>query len=268
MKPQNFILSCLLVCCSLFNAANAGSQQDTEAKFAPQEIAAFAKGVEKYAAEQGARVFIIARVGRAPADLPRDFKYTHTAIAVYSTVTIDDGSEVNAYAIHNLYQNADNLKRSELMIDYPVDFFWGVHELQAGILIPNAELQQALIELISKGDHVKLHNPKYSVIASPYNSMYQNCTEHILDMINAAIYDSTNVEQLKANTFAHFTAQAIHASRFKLALGSMFMKDITTRDHTGKVSTASFLSITRYLQQYELAKHVVALDHALNATPL
>jgi hypothetical protein len=256
------------VCCSLSITVNAGSQQDTEAKFAPQAIAAFAKGVERYAARQGARAFVIARVGRAPADLPRGIKYTHTAIAVYSTITLDDGSEVNAYAIHNLYQNADNLKRSELIIDYPVDFFWGAHELRAGILIPNAELQQALIELISKRDHVKLHNPQYSVIASPYNSMYQNCTEHILDMINAAIYGSTNLEQLKANTIAHFKAQAIHASRFKLALGSMFMKDITTRDHKGKVSTASFLSIARYLQQYDLAKHVIALDDALNATPL
>ena len=44
--------------------AYSGSQQNLQSKFAAEEVASFAKDVEKYAANQGARAFIIARVGQ------------------------------------------------------------------------------------------------------------------------------------------------------------------------------------------------------------
>lgn len=46
----------------------AGSQQNSESKFAAEEVAKFAKSVEKYAAKQGARAFIIARLGQPEKD--------------------------------------------------------------------------------------------------------------------------------------------------------------------------------------------------------
>jgi hypothetical protein len=248
--------------------ANAGSQQSAEIQHKPEDIATFAKGVEKYAAAKGAQAFIIARVGRPVEDLPRGIFYTHTAIAVYSAITLGDGSVVNGYAIHNLYQDAEDKTRSNLITDYPVDFFWGAYELKAGIIIPTPELQQQLITLISRGDNHTLHNPKYTVLASPFNSMYQNCTEHTLDMLNAAVYKTTNIAQLKVNTQAHFEAQRVHTSRFKLMLGSALMKDVTTRDHKGKVRTATFTSIANYLQKYSLSEHAVTLNKNLVAKPI
>ena len=264
---KTFTTAILASMCLIFASddALAGSQQEMQAQHQPQDVAAFAKGVEKYAAAQGARAFIIARVGRPVEDLPKGISYTHTAIAVYSAITLDSGEVVNGYAIHNLYQDADNKKRSSLITDYPVDFFWGAHELTAGIVIPKPHIQDNLIELISNGDNHTLHNSKYTVLASPFNSMYQNCTEHTLDMLNAAIYNTTNIKQLKVNTQAHFSAQRVRTSRFKLMLGSAFMKDITTRDHAGKVKTATFTSIANYLKRYDLAKHAVTLDNDLNA---
>ncbi|MFT6268657.1 MAG: hypothetical protein ACJAVV_001472 [Alphaproteobacteria bacterium] len=253
---------------TLISNANAGSQQAAKIQHKPEEIVAFSKGVEKYAAAKGARAFIIARVGRPVNDLPKGIFYTHTAIAVYSAITLDDGSVVNGYAIHNLYQNADDKTKSQLITDYPVDFFWGAFNLTAGIVIPRPEIQQQLITLIANGDNKKLHNPKYTVLASPFNSMYQNCTEHTLDMLNAAIYKTTNAAQLKANAQAHFDAQRVKTNRFKLMLGSALMKDVTTRDHKGKVRTATFTSIAKYLQKYDLAEHAVTLDKALIATAI
>lgn len=247
---------------------SAGSQQNTEIQHKAEDVVSFAKGVERYAAAKGARAFILARVGRPVDDLPKGIFYTHTAIAVYSAITLDDGSVVNGYAIHNLYQDAGDKSRSSLITDYPVDFFWGAHELKAGIVIPTAEIQQQLITLISTGDNHKLHNPKYTVLASPFNSLYQNCTEHTLDMLNAAIYETTNVAQLKANAQAHFQAQRVHTSRFKLMLGSALMKDVTTRDHKGKVRTATFMSIAKYLQKYDLATHAVRLDEDMVASAI
>ncbi|WP_418138789.1 DUF2145 domain-containing protein [Marinomonas sp. RS-M-Aa-14] len=119
----------------------AGSQATEQAVIEPERIIKFAKNVEKYAASNGARAFIIARVGRPKKDLPEGINYTHTAIAVYSNIQLSNGATVQGYAIHNLYQLDGEADRSKLVIDYPVDFFWGVQELKAGIIIPSKEIQ-------------------------------------------------------------------------------------------------------------------------------
>ena len=91
------------------------------------------------------------------------------------------------------------------------------------------------------------------------NSQLHNGTEHTLDLINAAIYESTNIAKLKANTRAHYTPERVKTSRFKLMLGSMLMDDVTTKDHKSKIATATFSSIHNDLKQYQLAKHGVML---------
>lgn len=271
MKTTIVIKQIMCVCLLLTlwtTQAHAGSQQTADIQHQPEEVATFAKGLEKYAAAQGARAFIISRVGRPAEGLPKGIIYTHTAIAVYSAITLNDGNVVNGYAIHNLYQDSEEKNRSSLITDYPVDFFWGAYELKAGIVIPTPEIQQQLIALINNGDNQKLHNPKYTVLANPLNSMYQNCTEHTLDMVNAAIYNTTDVAQLKVNAQAHFEPQRVHTSRFKLILGSALMKDVTTKDHKGKVRTATFTSIAKYMQKFELTNHAVTLNKDLIATAI
>jgi len=246
------LIAILLLTVTTFS--HAGSNQATEAKFKPEQIATFAKNVEKYAAKQGARAFIIARLGQPKDKLPKGINFTHTAIAVYSQITLDDGKKVNGYAIHNLYQDAKDSNKSFLVTDYPVDFFWGAHELKAGIIIPTPELQQKIIQVIASGQNKEVHNPKYSLIANPFNNKYQNCTEHTLNIINAAIYQTTDMKQLKANTKAYFEPQRVHVSRFKLGLGRLFADGVTTKDHKGKVRTTSFGAIGRYLEKYDLLK--------------
>lgn len=235
----------------------AGSNNTAQAKFEPERIVKFAKDVEKYGASQGAHAFIISRVGREEKDLPKGIRYTHTAVAVYSNITLDSGEVVRGYAIHNLYQKSDKPEKSQLITDYPVDFFWGAQALKAGIIIPTSEIQQRLINLIASGQNAELHNENYSVIANPFNQQFQNCTEHTLDMINAAIYQTNNVTKIKANTRAYFAPQRVHTSRMKLMFGAWLMDDVTTRDHKGKIATTTFTSIHQYLAQYELTQHAV-----------
>ncbi len=246
----------------------AGSRADKSPNIEPKRIIKFAKNVEKFAAEKGARAFIISRVGRPEKDLPRGIHYTHTAIAVYSSVELDDGSVVYGYAVHNLYQDNKRPNRSQLVTDYPVDFFWGAERLKAGIVVPNPELQMRLVELISKGGNQSLHNARYSVLSNPFNTTYQNCTEHTLDVINAAIYQTTDTQRLKNNTIAYFDPQPVHVSKFKLALGSLFSNDITTKDHSGKVRTTTFMSIMRYLEKFEMAQGSYTLFEDGTVVPL
>jgi hypothetical protein len=259
MNIKHLVMFASLLVTAMSPVAEAGSKANQTPTHEPQQIISFAKDVEKYAAAQGARAFIIARVGRPEKDLPKGIKFTHTAIAIYSDITLDSGEVIQGYAIHNLYQKDGELDKSQLITDYPVDFFWGAYDLKAGIIIPTQEIQDRLIDLISTGKDHMLHNDHYSVLSNPLNSQFQNCTEYTLDMLNAAIYQTTDIKKLKANASAYFTPQRVHTSGFKLMLGSMFQDDITTKDHKGKVATATFTTIAKYLNQYGLVVSMVTL---------
>jgi len=250
----------VLILCAFSGELLAGSTAKTKAQFTPEAIASFAKQVEKYAAAQGARAFIIARVGRPPEELPKGVMFTHTAIAIYSSITLPDGKTVKGYAIHNLYQNDKKLDRSDLVTDYPIDFFWSAYQLRAGIIIPSSELQQRLLQVYANGVDKVLHRPAYSVLANPFNDRYQNCTEYTLDVINAAIYQTDDYQQLKANTKAHFKAHPIKISGLKLLVGSMLMEDVKMQDHSGKVVTATFDTIGNYLADNRLLDRVVIIE--------
>ncbi|ESP91167.1 MULTISPECIES: DUF2145 domain-containing protein [Pseudoalteromonas] len=236
-------------------SAIAGSERSSEHYFEPSEIAQFAKQVEKYSAAHRAHVFIIGRVGQPSSTLPEGVEFTHVALAVYSQITTNNGEKRYGYAIHNLYQQANDPAKSELVTDYPTDFFWSVKELKAGIAIPKLSVQKRILEAISSGVAEQLHNPKYSLIANPYNNQRQNCTEYTLNVINAALYKTSDMAQLKANTKAYFNAQPLSVSRFKLFFGSVFKDEIYRKDHSGRVRIATFTSIRDYLEQYDLLAH-------------
>jgi hypothetical protein len=249
------VIGCLSLLCFLFTSTmvNAGSREgEVNAQLDPEKLVDFSKLVERTAAKHGARVFLLGRVGRAAEDLPEGIAYTHTALAVYSMITIAEGKKVPGYAIYNLYQNSDNPSQSQLVIDFPVDFFAGAAQLKAGIAIPSIALQKRLLALIQSGDYQSLHNTNYSVLANPDNSQFQNCTEFTLDVINSAIYQTDNVKQLKANAKAYFKAQPINESGLKLKMAAMFMDDLALSDHSSKVKTATFTTLVNYLAENDL----------------
>jgi hypothetical protein len=232
-----------------FSSASNGGGETTN--FKAEEIITFAKKVERTLASKGAHVAILARMGRPLSDMPRGMRFTHVAFVVYSQIQTADGRTLPGYAIHNLYQYDDKPNTSRLVIDYPVDFFSGVAHMEAGILIPSAELQQRLIKVIASPAYAAVHEPRYSVIANPYNEGRQNCTEFVLDVINSAIYQTSNVKQLKQVAQKFFVAQPVEINPFKLLLGSVFSAEVTTSDHPSKPVTATFERISDYLLKYD-----------------
>jgi len=91
------IVASLLVLVMMSNTASANSGSHAAGdgtSFSAEELAAFAKQVEKAAASKGARVFIISRLGRPRSELPEGINYTHTAFGVYSSITLTDGTQV------------------------------------------------------------------------------------------------------------------------------------------------------------------------------
>ncbi len=245
----------IIISCPLY----AGSQAGGEPQFSVDVTARFAKQIEKRVAEKGARVFIIGRVGRPISDMPEGFLYSHVGIGVYSAISTNDGRQLPGYAFYNLYQNTEKADASSLVTDYPLDFFAAVHELRAGIIIPTPDLQRRMLAIITSGTYKKLHNPQYSMIASPYNNRYQNCTEYVLDIINAAIYRTDNIDQLKLNARSYFEAQEVKTGGLTLLMGAIFMPDIRTSDHEQGIKTASFTTIGNYLNKYGLVQEQMTI---------
>ncbi len=237
----------------------SGSSANAKLQFPAEKISAFSKKVEQKLAQEGVRVAILARMGRPLSEMPEGMHFTHVAFAVYSNITLADGSTVPGYAIYNLYQKNDRPDLSDLVLDYPVDFFSGVAELEAGILIPSPELQQRLLTVIASPTYSSLHQPRYSVIANPYTIELQKCTEFVLDVINAAIYQTSDIKRIKANTKVYFKAQTVKVNPFKLMLGSMFSAEVSTSDQRGTPVTATFEKISEYLQRYDTGSRVLTV---------
>lgn len=256
------MLFCLLLWHMSFTAqatSFSGSSAQAVPRFQAEEIIGFAKKVERSLATEGARVAILARMGRPLSEMPVGMRFTHVAFAVYSNITLANGSVVPGYAIYNLYQKDDRPDVSVLAQDFPVDFFAGVAQLEAGILIPSPELQQRLLDVISSPVYASLHDPRYSLIANPYTLGRQNCTEFVLDVVNAAIYQTSDINIIKANAQAYFKAQTVNVNPFKLMLGAMFSAEVSTSDHQGKPVTATFEKIAEYLQTYDQGSKVLTL---------
>ena len=237
----------------------SGSSAKASARFPAEKIMGFAKKVERTLASEGARVAIVARMGRPLSEMPEGMRFTHVAFAVYSSITLANGNTVPGYAIYNLYQKDERPNVSTLVQDFPVDFFAGVAQLEAGILIPSAELQQRLLQVIASPAYASLHDSRYSLIANPYNLGRQNCTEFVLDVINAAIYQTSDIKIIKANTTAYFKAQTVNVNPLKLMLGSIFSAEVSTSDQRGKPVTATFEKIVEYLQAYDLGSKVLMI---------
>ena len=259
---STYYLCVFLLLCIAHSISFAGSQQNTvDGVFSAEKLAPFAKKIEKYAASKGARVFIISRLGSPKSDLPENIEFTHVGLAVYSEIKAKDGQLLKGYAIHNLYQNAQDLSVSNLVIDYPMDFFMGVAALKAGVIIPKIQLQKKLLASITTGVNKQLHNANYSIIANPYSLSYQNCTEHLLDILFSSIYETNDHAQIKANEKAYFKAQKIKVSPFKRLLEPMISSEISVSDHEGDIKTATFSTLAKFLNDYDLTQEAVVIDN-------
>lgn len=258
---RHIIIALLIFFSFTVDSALAGgsSQANGPKHFEPEAILDFSKKVEREMAKRGARVALVARLGRAREELPEGINFTHVGIAVYSQISTADGRKVPGYTMYNLYQRADEPDTSDLIRDFPADFFAGAKVLEAGVVIPTPELQRRILDVIVSPTYEQLHNPHYSVIANPFTLEFQNCTEHTLDVITAAIYETSDIEEIKRNEKAYFKPQPVAINPLKLMLGSMFIDDVATSDHPGSPVTTTFTTISRFLDKYGAASEILTI---------
>lgn len=252
------LLKTLALCLSLLAPlpATAGSSAAANPVLPQSNVVSFANRVQRDLAARGARVAIVARVGRDPAVLPNGINYTHVAFWVYTQVSDENGGTGTGYSVFNLYQTDGDLTRSALVQDTPADFFAGAHALDAGIIIPDPRLQQKLLSVIASPTYAALHNPRYSVLANPRTSTFQNCTEHTLDVLFAALYGTDNPQQIKSNIAAHFSPQPIQINGLQRLLAPAASGALTTSDHGTSVATATFGSIGQFIENFDLGDEI------------
>lgn len=247
-------------CCLGGGEAATSVQNEGSSRFPAQEIAQFAKRVERRLAKDGALVAVVARVGRPPGELPPGVHYTHVGLAVYSRISTRGGGQLPGYAMYNLYQDAARPDRSTLVQDYPADFFSGVYALEAGIVVPKPELQRRLLAMVADGGYRRLHNPHYSVLANPYDTRFQNCTGFVLDLLMSALYGTQDMARIETDIKAYFRATPIAVDPLKLALGSMLRQELSLADQQDGVRTATFESLVAFMREHGLAQEILTLS--------
>jgi hypothetical protein len=240
--------------------ATATAGADAAPPYDFDRLATLAKAVERTLAERRARVALIARIGRPPGSLPPGVEFTHVAYAVYSRITTADGRDVPGYAVYNLYIDDERPQTSHLAQDFPIDYFAQVYRLTAGVIVPSEPLQEALLATITSPRYVRLHNARYSTLANPLRSRFQNCTGFVLDLLFASIYDTDDWRIIKSNIAAWFAPQPIALSPFALAMAPLFAPELDTSDHAGRVVTTTFWSIAAFMQRHRLAREILRLD--------
>ncbi len=220
-----------------------GSRSDKPAVFPAEQTAAFAQKVVRALAGEDVQVALLARMGRPLSAMPEGMRYTHVGFAVRS------GS---SYRIYNLYQQPGHPDVSELVTDTPEEFFAKVAQVEAGVLIPTPALQHKLRELVGSPAYAAMHDVRYSLIASPYTLGRQNCTEFVLDVINSALFGTTDANTLKSIAKAAFVAEPVRVNPHRLLHGTLFDDEVSLSDHRGKKPvTATFDNLVRYLQQQD-----------------
>ncbi len=240
------------------------SENTVSGRFTPEESAAFSKDIETALASKGARVAMVFRTGRPREKLPEGFSYTHGAFWVYQPSVAPDGREIMGYSVYNLYSgNGESLpkSRSRLVQDFPFDFVAGSQEDDVAIIIPTPEVQKRLYGVIASPTYASLHVPEYTLIANPSDPRYQNCTEFLLDVLSAAVWDTDNYAQIKVNLAAYFEPAVIKdASGLKRLLAPIADPRLRSDDHKGRVRTATFETIASFMEANGYSREVFILD--------
>lgn len=269
------IAAIALAACSTGGGSNPvralGLSARTDAEVLPVgQAAAFAKQIERELGAKGARLAIVFRAGESREDLRDGIAYSHGAFWVYSPITLDDGRKVNGYAVYNLYRGDGKTlptDKSYLHQDFPLDFTAATGVEDVGIIIPSPEMQRRILEIMDSPSYRELHIAPYSVVSNPHNAKYQNCTEFMLDVVAAAMWETTDMAQLKVNLRAHFKPTVVKTSGLERFFAPMADASIKTDDQKGEIVTTTYESLAEFMRANKLTQEVYVLHRDKTAVP-
>lgn len=236
--------------------SGSGSAVVTE-HFSPEAAAAFSKSIEQTLGAKGARVAIVFRTGRTRDRLPEGVDYTHGGFWVYQAIQTDTGELMRGYVGHNLFHgDGETLPKTQsyLETDFPFEFVSASAVEDLAVIIPTPVVQTRILKMMQDGRYQALHDPDYSLVASPFDDRYQNCNEFILDVIAGAVWETTDYAQIKANLNEHFQADRLKTGLLARVFGPLADERLKLADHRGKpIYTVTYRSLSRFMLDHGFA---------------
>ena len=209
----------------------------------------------------GARVALVARAGQ---DLSKyRLRYSHMGIA------LRDHPAGRWTVVHEL--NDCGTAVSGLYNEGMGNFFLtDLYRAEAQLVIPGIEAQEKLAKLVATRTPLRLHEPRYNMLAYVYSTQYQNSNQWVLETLAAALAPPGQVETraeaqswMRSRGFQPPTIEVPAAVR----LGArMFRANVAFDDHpfdrrmAGQIDTVSTDAVLRLLRMVDPGMKTQTVD--------
>jgi hypothetical protein len=230
-----------------------------------QKALELARRVTNTLEESGGQVALVARVGQ---DLSKyNLRFSHLGFMVRNH---PDGKWS---VVHDL--NLCGTDVSQLYIQGVGNFFSDdLFAYDAGVMLLPAELQKKLEKVLVSAAQVKrLHEPKYSVVAYPFSTLYQNSNQWALEVLASVMAPegdvATRAEAQKWLKEAGFEPTLLKIPAMTRLGGRMFKANIAFNDHPDEyrwsdriyaVTVDSMFDFLRKRYPQETRRILVSLD--------
>lgn len=174
----------------------------------------------------GQTVVVLARRGQ---NLQRHgVTYSHAAYALFD-------EEVQAWRVHHLL-NPQAWKKSAIQVHSLLEFLSdNLYALDVAAVIPEPAIQLNLYAILkSEVKRCALHHPRYSAIAYPYCTRYQNSNGWLLENFAFAADRAANATRAQAQAWlqAHsYAPSVIEVNPLTVARAKLFWENMEFDDH-------------------------------------
>ena len=209
----------------------------------------------------------VALVGRAGQDLSKyNLRFSHMAFVWR------DHPQGRWLAIHELNQcgTAESALYNEGLANF---FFDDMFAWDALIITPSAELQAKIVERLNAPKQLKnMHQPRYSMVAYPFSTKYQNSNQWVLEVLADAMRDAQQTDRAASQAWLKqngYQPSMLRIPTMQRLAGRMFKANVAFDDHpnkdrfAGKIEVVSVDSVSHFIKQRDTqsASQTLSLNH-------
>ncbi|WP_332879218.1 DUF2145 domain-containing protein [Massilia sp. S19_KUP03_FR1] len=198
-----------------------------------------------------AQVVLIARAGQ---DLSKyGMRYSHMAFAWR------DHPKGRWFVVHEL--NECGTAASTLYNEGLGNFFLGgMFSYEARIVVPSPAVQQRLAAMLASNTPLRMHSPRYNMLAYPFATTYQNSNQWLLESWAAAMSEFPIADRTQAQAWlklANYQPITLRIPTMTRLGGRMFRANIAFDDQpfdrrmAGQIDAVTVESVVRFVHQVD-----------------
>ncbi|STX27928.1 Uncharacterized protein conserved in bacteria [Legionella beliardensis] len=218
-----------------------------------------ALSVQKKLTQSDAQVALLARVG---TNLEKyGLRYSHVGFVIKDY----PGAPGKWTVLHLL--NECGTTSSSIYAQGLMNFFMDdLVSMDYQLVIPDLPTQRKLHALLLTDRVKQLHNKRYSLIAYPYSTRYQNSNQWVLEVLASALTNKPSPSRAAVQHYllkTGYKPTVIKIDPFARLGASMFNSTVSFADHpvreqqTNQFSTVTVVSIVNYLKQQHLIQKII-----------